>query len=78
MSKVILFQGDSITDCLRSREYDDHTGDGYPSMVIGAVGAAEPYKYTFYNRGISGNRVVDLYKRRKDAVSTSERNCSEI
>ena len=69
MSKVILFQGDSITDCLRSREYDSHTGDGYPSMVIGAVGAAEPYQYTFYNRGISGNRVVDLYARiRKDMI----------
>ena len=34
-------------------------------MVSAALGAQYPYAYTFYNRGISGNRVVDLYARIK-------------
>ena len=70
MSNVILFQGDSITDCLRSRDSDAYRGHGYATMVAGALGAAAPYQYTFYNRGISGNRVVDLYARiRKDMIN---------
>ena len=65
MSKIILFQGDSITDCGRNRDSDLYRGGGtgYPTMVSGLLGAKEPYRYTFYNRGISGNRVVDLYAR---------------
>lgn len=65
MEKVILFQGDSITDCGRSRELDRAMGNGYATFVGGALGAKEPYQYKFYNRGISGNRVVDLYARIK-------------
>lgn len=70
MKKVILFQGDSITDSQRNRESDFYAGAGYATMVTGALGAAEPYQYTFYNRGISGNRVVDLYARiRADMIN---------
>ena len=65
MEKVILFQGDSITDTGRNRESDHNKGFGYANMVSGELGAAEPYRYTFYNRGISGNRVVDLFARMK-------------
>ena len=65
MEKIILFQGDSITDCGRSREVDYAMGNGYATFVGGALSAAEPYAYKFYNRGISGNRVVDLYARMK-------------
>ena len=65
MEKVIVFQGDSITDTVRNRENDANSGYGYANMVKGALGAAEPYKYTFYNRGIAGNRIVDLYARMK-------------
>ena len=65
MEKVILFQGDSITDCGRSREADHAMGNGYATFVGGALAAKEPYAYQFYNRGISGNRVVDLYARMK-------------
>ena len=65
MEKVILFQGDSITDCGRSREADYAMGNGYATFVGGALAAKEPYAYRFYNRGISGNRVVDLYARMK-------------
>lgn len=65
MSQLILFQGDSITDALRSRENDQFSGNGYPTLVKGRLGLEEPGKYTFLNRGISGNRVVDLYARIK-------------
>lgn len=65
MEKIILFQGDSITDAGRNRETENNKGYGYANMVSGEIGADEPYKYTFYNRGISGNRVVDLFARMK-------------
>ena len=68
MSKVILFQGDSITDCSRNALSSHFTGYGYANFVIGALGAQEPYQYTFYNRGISGNRVVDVYARIKEDI----------
>lgn len=65
MEKIILFQGDSITDCGRSRESRNNMGHGYATLVGAALGAAEPYQYQFINKGISGNRVVDLYARMK-------------
>ena len=65
MGKIILFQGDSITDSGRNRETDRFKGYGYATMVSGVLGAQEPCKYAFYNRGISANRIVDLYARMK-------------
>ena len=68
--KTILFQGDSITDTDRSRNDDVNTGYGYATMVMGEVGAEYPGEYTMYNRGISGNRIVDLYARiKKDTIN---------
>lgn len=61
----ILFQGDSITDCGRSRENDSYLGNGYPRNVQGKLMVAEPGQHTFINRGISGNRIVDVYARIK-------------
>ncbi len=63
MSKLILFQGDSITDCKRDRETDSFKGHGYASMVSGALGVKYPFAYEFRNRGIGGNRIVDLFAR---------------
>lgn len=63
--QTILFQGDSITDCCRSREYLAHMGTGYPLLVQAKLGFENPNKYQFWNRGISGNRVVDVYARIK-------------
>lgn len=63
--KIILFQGDSITDAGRSRTIDSSMGCGYPTLVSGHLGMAYPYKFKFYNRGIGGHRVVDLYARIK-------------
>jgi len=63
--KVILFQGDSITDCGRDKNHSESLGNGYPNMVTGALGAEYPYKFKYINKGISGNRVVDVYARIK-------------
>ena len=65
MSKVILFQGDSITDCGRNREDIASTGVGYVHMVKGQLGCEYPGEYEFVNKGISGNRIVDVYARIK-------------
>lgn len=63
---VILFQGDSITDGNRGRNADPNhiLGHGYQFSIGSRVGADYPEKkYVFYNRGISGNKVIDLEKR---------------
>ena len=64
--KRILFQGDSITDVSRSRENDRYRGMGYPLLVTAELGLDYPEEYEFINKGISGNRVVDLYSRIKN------------
>lgn len=66
--KTILFQGDSITDVDRMRDNDAYVGGfgfGYPLLVTARLGYDRPNAYRFLNRGISGNRVVDLYARIK-------------
>ena len=63
-NSIVLFQGDSITDCGRSRENDEDLGYGYANMVAAWFSAAYPEKNVkFINRGISGNRVRDLVAR---------------
>lgn len=63
----ILFQGDSVTDCGRGQGL----GTGYPNFVAGTLRSQYPDKgFDVINRGISGNRVVDLYARWKcDALN---------
>ncbi|MBE6916985.1 MAG: lysophospholipase [Ruminococcaceae bacterium] len=68
MSKTILFQGDSITDCGRDRENDMNVGTGYPLLVKAELGFEKPEQYDFINRGISGNRIVDVYARIKQDI----------
>ncbi len=65
MSKIILFQGDSITDCGRARDNDVNTGNGYATLVKASLGLDSPDDYVFINRGIGGNRIVDMYARIK-------------
>ncbi len=63
---VFLFQGDSITDGNRGRNTDPNhiMGHGYAFAIASRVGADFPEAgYTFYNRGISGNKVPDLQQR---------------
>ena len=65
----ILFFGDSITDMGRNR--DDSVdeiwkfGNGYPFLVASALYRENPLQYQVVNRGIAGNRIVDLYARIK-------------
>lgn len=63
--KRILFQGDSITDVGRSREYENDLGQGYPHLVGGSLGLERPNEFEFIDKGISGNRVIDLLARVK-------------
>ncbi|WP_138493724.1 SGNH/GDSL hydrolase family protein [Paenibacillus pinistramenti] len=64
--KIILFQGDSITDGGRSRNDDPNhwLGHGYAYLISAKLGNlwAEK-KPVFYNRGVSGDRMSDLYGR---------------
>ncbi len=63
MKKVILFQGDSITDGNRSRTDDNNAGNGFVTLIRSAMCFDEPNKYVFYNRGIGGHRITDVYTR---------------
>ncbi len=61
---VILFQGDSITDAGRSRVFDRKLGDGYPAKVNAILKKKYPGRgIKVLNRGISGNRAIDLVNR---------------
>jgi lysophospholipase L1-like esterase len=62
----VLFQGDSITDGNRGRSVDPNhiLGHGYAFIIAARHGAAFPErKLDFFNRGVSGNTVLDLEKR---------------
>ena len=76
MSKVIVFQGDSITDAGANKDYanlkaNEGMGSGYPFLTMAALRLSEPEKdWQVYNRGISGHRIVDLYARwKRDALN---------
>ncbi len=66
----ILFFGDSVTDAGRNRNPEDRAkqsalGVGYVRSIGDRLVGSAPDKYTIVNRGISGNRIVDLYARIK-------------
>jgi len=64
-NQLVLFQGDSITDCGRPRDGSDwHMGLGYPSLIAAMMGYRHPrLNMRFLNRGIGGDRVPDLQSR---------------
>lgn len=68
--KRILFQGDSITDCARCKDRGSlcDIGQGYAVMVAGELGVRNPGEYEFINRGVSGNRVGEVYARIKKDI----------
>ena len=54
----ILFIGDSITDAGRNRADSFDLGNGYPFLVAETLKKLHPeLGLTFYNRGISGNKI---------------------
>ena len=63
-NSVILFQGDSITDCGRNREDRDSLGDGYVNLIEGTLaGNHSQSNLKLINRGISGDKIRDLQLR---------------
>lgn len=61
---TILFQGDSITDCSRSRDDLTDLGRGYVFMTASRLLAVHPdLDLTIHNRGMSGNICTDLAAR---------------
>lgn len=61
---LVLFQGDSITDTGRDRVNPHSLGRGYANLVASWFQALYPEKEVqFLNRGISGDRVVNLEAR---------------
>ncbi len=68
--KTFLMQGDSITDANRNRSTSNPDpyhmlGKGYAALTASALELKYPGEYTYINRGISGNRIVDLFARNK-------------
>lgn len=70
MGKTILFTGDSISDGNRYKAEKDRgdlnhqIGHSYVYVLDALLGSRYPQKeLTFLNRGISGNRVIELYGR---------------
>jgi lysophospholipase L1-like esterase len=66
-NSTVLLQGDSITDSNRDRSRLDSYGYGYAQIIAGWIG----YRFsaghvTVINKGISGNRVIDLRNRWKE------------
>ena len=75
-NSVLLFQGDSITDCSRDRTRNGPNdpaalGAGYVGRIAGDLLALRPGAgWNLYNRGISGDRSVDLLGRwRRDSLA---------
>lgn len=63
---TVLFQGDSVTDCRRNREKAYDLGEGYPAKIAGVWENLFPGHSTrFINRGVSGDRTINLLERYK-------------
>lgn len=70
--KKILFVGDSVTDEGRTKSglvhFDTIVGKGYVLFINAELGKKFPGQYTVLNRGIDGNRSIDLYARIKSDI----------
>ena len=70
--KVIVFQGDSITDAGRDKENQRANnsrslGNGYVALASAHLLGQQPdEQWTCHNRGISGNKVFQLAERWKE------------
>jgi lysophospholipase L1-like esterase len=67
-----LFQGDSITDASRVDEDEGQGsclfGYGYPILFASELLRKNKGKYEFINRGVSGDKIVDVYARIKEDI----------
>ena len=68
----ILLYGDSITSMGRKPEAGIgeiwNYGSGYPYVIQSELSKENPLEYEVINRGVGGNRIVDLYARIKSDV----------
>lgn len=68
----IVFFGDSITDMSRRRDVENGNvqsyGDGFVFFVAGELLSENPNGYEIVNRGVSGDRIYQLYARLKKDV----------
>lgn len=62
MTQRLVFAGDSITDAGRDRTDDGSYGDGYVALIVDDL-AAQGADVVVVNRGIAGDRTVDLERR---------------
>jgi lysophospholipase L1-like esterase len=61
---VVLFQGDSVTDCERDKLDSNNLGSGYALLVASWFQALYPeINVKFLNRGVNGDRTCDLRAR---------------
>nr|WP_308741921.1 SGNH/GDSL hydrolase family protein [uncultured Anaerocolumna sp.] len=67
--QVVLFQGDSVTDCGRDRADITSLSYGYPGIIAKTYNLYFPdNEVTFINKGISGNRVKDVLNRYEEDI----------
>lgn len=59
-NSILLFQGDSVTDCYRDRLDDSKLGNSYVPMIYEYL---KQYNIKVINRAIAGNRVDHLLNR---------------
>ena len=57
-----------VIDPFVTIENNVEIGVGYPLLVKASLGFESHGKYEFFNRGISGNRIVDVYARIKNDI----------
>ena len=70
--KTVLFQGDSITDFGRDRNEkrpNIRLGSGYVNLIASRALCEDP-TLKIYNRGIGGNRIMDMYARWEEDTMT--------
>ncbi len=61
---VLVFQGDSVTDCNCSKEDNSYLGNGYVALIAAQLLFRYPeLNLTIYNKGYSGNRIYDMEDR---------------
>ncbi len=66
---IVLFQGDSITDCSRLRDDPKNLGNGYPAFVKAIYNTLFPSSTTtFVNKGCSGDRVRNLLEKYQSEI----------
>lgn len=66
--KTFLFQGDSITDANRDDDDDFSLGLGYPLLIGEDFAKSGNNEIQFMNRGVSGDRITDVYARIKEDI----------